>query len=112
MNRPFPHSLEGTGNYVSHLDKLAVTLAVYSKAVFFFFFFPKQVREFEEKKHTPGYAQSAVFCGRNSTVNSKERKVAFLQERRKRKCSGRVGEGMHLATFNMCNVSECTWRLY
>lgn len=54
------------------------------------------MREFEEKKNTPGYAQSAVFCGRNNTVNSKERKAAFLQERRKRKCPGREGEGMHL----------------
>lgn len=73
MNKPFPHSPEGTGNYVSHLDKLAVTLAVYITADLFP---PKQMREFEERPR-------AALWGRTSTINRDQEGSAFLQGKEK-----------------------------
>lgn len=90
MNKPFPHSPEGAGNYVSHLDKLAVTSTVYSKAVLPTY--PKQMREFEEKKHSR-LTQRTVFRGRNSSVNSKEGKASIPTRNKEKELSWKGGRG-------------------
>lgn len=90
MNKPFPHSPEGAGNYVSHLDKLAVTSTVYSKAVLPPY--PKQMREFEEKKHSR-LTQRTVFRGRNSSVNSKEGKASIPTRNKEKELSWKGGRG-------------------
>lgn len=83
MNKPFPHSPEEAGNYVSHLDKLAVTSTVYSKADLF------------SPKTSEGIrvAQRAVFRGRNSSVNSKEGKASIPTRKKEKELSWKNGRG-------------------